>query len=162
MNHTFDTSTPTVLKSETQTFFDMNTMIPLIYCWISYNNVPSSELIWATTREDGSKLLIRTGSLLYKCGVWQVTYVILLSTWLLTWLWASVSELYIYSRQVNENDNNHMSNVTYVFFTFLDLTFYKSNNYRSGIIKNYLPLACLSLNWYIYSVCPTFDVPRNT
>ena len=38
-------------------FFYMKTMIPLIYFWFSYNNVASSELIWSTTREDGSKLL---------------------------------------------------------------------------------------------------------
>ena len=50
-------------------FFDMNTMIPLIYCLFSYNNVASSELIWATTREDGSKLLNRTGRVLYVCNV---------------------------------------------------------------------------------------------
>ena len=49
--------------------FDMNTMIPLIYCWFSYNNVASSELIWATTREDGSQLLNRTGGVLYVCDV---------------------------------------------------------------------------------------------
>ena len=53
----------------TQLFFNMNTMIPLIYCWFSYNNVASSELIWATTRENGSKLLNRTGSVLYVCDV---------------------------------------------------------------------------------------------
>ena len=50
-------------------FFYMNTMIPLIYCWFSYNNVASCELIWAATREDGSKLLNRTRSVLYVCDV---------------------------------------------------------------------------------------------
>ena len=50
-------------------FFYMNTMLPLIYCWFSYNNVASSELIWATTAEDGSKLLNKTGSVLYVCDV---------------------------------------------------------------------------------------------
>ena len=48
--------------------FDMNTMIPLIYCWFLYNNV-TSDLIWATTREDGSKLLNRTGGVFYVCDV---------------------------------------------------------------------------------------------
>ena len=89
-------------------FFCMNIMLPLTYCWFSYNNVASSEPIWATTGEDGSKLLNKPGSLLYVYDVWQVTYLTLLSTWLLTWLWASVSELYIYSRQVTENFNNHI------------------------------------------------------
>ena len=50
-------------------FFFMNTMLPLIYCWFSYNNVASSEPIWATTGEDGSKLLNKTGSVLYVCDV---------------------------------------------------------------------------------------------
>ena len=53
-------------------FFYMNTMIHLLYCWFSYNNVASSEMIWATTREDGSKLLYRTGGVLYVCVVRQV------------------------------------------------------------------------------------------
>ena len=35
---------------------------------------------------------------------------------------------------------------------------HKSNNYRSGIIKMYLSFACLSLNWYVCFVRPTFDV----
>ena len=63
--HTFDTSTPTVLKCGTYTFFYMNTMLPLIYCLFLYINVASSELIWVTTREDGSKLLNRTGRVSY-------------------------------------------------------------------------------------------------
>ena len=48
------------------------------------------------------------------------------------------------------------------FLTFLDLTLHKSNNYRSGIIKIYLSSASFSLSWYIYSVRPTYDVPRST
>ena len=50
-------------------FFAMTSMIPLIYCFFLYNNVASSELIWATTREDGGKLLNRTGRVLYVCDV---------------------------------------------------------------------------------------------
>ena len=82
----------------------------------------------------------------------------------------------IYSWQVTENVNNHIrcyqSKITYKtvllcqkshkFLTFLDLTFHKSNNYRSGLIKMYLSLVCMTLNWNIYSVCPTFDVTRST
>ena len=37
------------------------------YCLFLYNNVASSELICATTREDRSKLLNKTGRVLYVC-----------------------------------------------------------------------------------------------
>ena len=46
-------------------FFYMNTILPLIYCWYSYNNDASSDLIWATTGEHGSKLLNIKESVLY-------------------------------------------------------------------------------------------------
>ena len=50
-------------------FFYMNTMLPLIYCWFLYNNVAISELISATTGEDGRKKLNKTRSVLYVCDV---------------------------------------------------------------------------------------------
>ena len=56
---------PPQLYSNVGLFFYVNTMIPLIYCLFLYNNVASSELIRATTRENGSKLLNRTGRVLY-------------------------------------------------------------------------------------------------
>ena len=63
------TPPPQLYSNVGRKLFYMNTMIPLIYCWFSYNNVASNELIWATTHEDGSKLLNRTGSVLYVCDV---------------------------------------------------------------------------------------------
>ena len=36
------------------------------------------------------------GGVLYVCDVWQVTYVSLLSTWLLTWLWASLTTYHLH------------------------------------------------------------------
>ena len=42
--------------------------------------------------------------------------------------------------------------MSHTFLTFLDLTFLKSNNYRSGIMKIYLSLSCLSLNWYVFNL----------
>ena len=59
------TSPPQLHSNVGCKLFYINTMLPLIYCWYSYNNDASSDLIWATTGEDGSKLLNIKGSVLY-------------------------------------------------------------------------------------------------
>ena len=107
--HTFD-STPTVgllmYSWDGNFFFYMNTMIPLIYCWFSYNKLPVvSWSGWLHVKMEANYWI--------KQGVY-CTYVMFdkSHTWSYSWLWASVSELYIYSPQVTENVNNHIPYVT--------------------------------------------------
>ena len=63
------TPPPQLYSNVGRKHFYMNTMLPFVYCWFSYNNVASIKLIWATTGEDGSKLLNKKGSVLYVCDI---------------------------------------------------------------------------------------------
>ena len=66
------------------------------------NSHKSVVVRWSgTTCEDGNKLLNRTGSALYVCDVWQVTYVTVNMI-----MCVSIRAIHVYSGQVTENVNN--------------------------------------------------------